>query len=410
MSAETVLIVGAGTAGRSLALSLRRADFAGDIVLVSDEPEVPYDRPPLSKSVVVGEVDAAGVTRPDRAAYAQDRVDLRLGVAVTAIAAAARTAQLSDGSTITWTALVLATGAAPRQLPIAGLDQPGVHRVTRLDEALALRDALVGGPKHLVIIGGGFIGMEVAAAAVKHGHRATVLEAAPEPLSRPLGLEVAERVLAWSRARGVEIRVGTAVEQVLGDGQPTGVRTAAGEELAADVVVAAIGVAPRLDLARALGCAEAAGGIAVDAGLRTSIPDVYAIGDIAAYPSSYADEPLIRVEHVSVAIGHGQVAATQIARGEGAYDDLPTFWSDQGDVTLNVVGAPRAEDTIVWRGDVDAPVCTAFYLRAGRLRAALAANDTRTLRAARRLITAGVSPTPEQLADPTVALIELLPG
>ncbi len=401
------LIAGSGMAGRAAALTLRRVGWTGEIVLVGDDPEYPYDRPPLSKSVVVGTADMSKVIKPAPEVYEQDGIDLRRGVTVTGADASAKTAELSDGSTVAWDALVLATGCAPRQLPIPGLDLPGVHRVTRLDEALEIQAVLATGPKHLAIIGGGFIGMEVAAAAVAAGHTATVLEAAPEPMSRPLGLEVAERVLQWATDRGVVIRAGVGVEQVSGDDIATGVRLVGGEEIDADLVIVAVGQTPRLELAQQLGCVEVAGGIQVDAGMHTSVADVYAVGDIAAFPSTWADEDRIRVEHAAVAIGHGQVAAEQIATGEGLYADLPSFWSDQGDITLNVVGVARPDDEIVWRGDQALPACTAFYLRDGTMRAAFSVSDMKTLRGVRKLFAAGVSPTREQLADPTVDLAAL---
>lgn len=401
------LIAGSGMAGRAAALTLRRVGWTGEIVLVGDDPEYPYDRPPLSKSVVVGTADMSKVIKPAPEVYEQDGIDLRRGVTVTGADASAKTAELSDGSTVAWDALVLATGCAPRQLPIPGLDLPGVHRVTRLDEALAIQAVLATGPKHLAIIGGGFIGMEVAAAAVAAGHTATVLEAAPEPMSRPLGLEVAERVLQWATDRGVVVRAGVGVEQVSGDDIATGVRLVGGEEIDADLVIVAVGQTPRLELAQQLGCEEIVGGIKVDAGMRTSVADVYAVGDIAAFPSTWADEDRIRVEHAAVAIGHGQVAAEQIATGEGRYDDLPSFWSDQGDLTLNVVGVARPDDEIVWRGDQALPACTAFYLREGTMRAAFSVSDMKTLRGVRKLFAAGVSPTREQLADPAFDLAAL---
>ncbi|MEI6625677.1 MAG: FAD-dependent oxidoreductase [Thermoleophilia bacterium] len=401
------LIAGSGMAGRAAALTLRRVGWTGEIVLVGDDPEYPYDRPPLSKSVVVGTADMSKVIKPAPEVYEQDGIDLRRGVTVTGADATAKTAELSDGSTLAWDALVLATGCAPRQLPIPGLDLPGVHRVTRLDEALKIQAVLATGPKHLAIIGGGFIGMEVAAAAVAAGHTATVLEAAPEPMSRPLGLEVAERVLQWATDRGVVIRAGVGVEQVSGDDIATGVRLVGGEEIDADLVIVAVGQTPRLELAQQLGCEEVAGGIQVDAGMRTSVTDVYAVGDIAAFPSPWADEDRIRVEHAAVAIAHGQIAAEQIATNEGLYDDLPSFWSDQGDITLNVVGVARPDDEIVWRGDQALPACTAFYLREGTMRAAFSVSDMKTLRGVRKLFAAGVSPTREQLADPAVDLAAL---
>ena len=401
------LIAGSGMAGRAAALTLRRVGWTGEIVLVGDDSEYPYDRPPLSKSVVIGTADMNKVIKPAPEVYEQEAIDLRRGVTVTGADATAKTAELSDGSTVAWDALVLATGCAPRQLPIPGLDLPGVYRVTRLDEALEIQAVLATGPKHLAIIGGGFIGMEVAAAAVAAGHTATVLEAAPEPMSRPLGLEVAERVLQWATDRGVVVRAGVGVEQVSGDDIATGVRLVGGEEIDADLVIVAVGQTPRLELAQQLGCEEVVGGIKVDAGMHTSVADVYAVGDIAAFPSTWADEDRIRVEHAAVAIGHGQVAAEQIATGEGRYDDLPSFWSDQGDITLNVVGVARPDDEIVWRGDQALPACTAFYLREGTMRAAFSVSDMKTLRGVRKLFAAGVSPTREQLADPAVDLAAL---
>ena len=401
------LIAGSGMAGRAAALTLRRVGWTGEIVLVGDDPQYPYDRPPLSKSVVVGTADMNKVIKPAPGVYEQEGIDLRRGVTVTGADASAKTAELSDGSTLAWDALVLATVCAPRQLPIPGLDLPGVYRVTRLDEAIEIQAVLATGPKHLAIIGGGFIGMEVAAAAVAAGHTATVLEAAPEPMGRPLGLEVAERVLQWATDRGVVVRAGVGVEQVSGDDIATGVRLVGGEEIDADLVIVAVGQTPRLELAQQLGCEEIVGGIKVDAGMRTSVADVYAVGDIAAFPSTWADEDRIRVEHAAVAIGHGQVAAEQIATGEGRFDDLPSFWSDQGDLTLNVVGVARPDDEIVWRGDQALPACTAFYLREGTMRAAFSVSDMKTLRGVRKLFAAGVSPTREQLADPAVDLAAL---
>ncbi len=404
------LIVGGGMAGRAAALTLRRVGYQGEIILVGDETTPPYDRPPLSKSVIVGKADLDKVIKPALATYAEDGIDLRLGVAVTSADAAAKTATLSDGSEVAWDALVIATGCAPREVPIPGLDKPGVFRITRLDEALAIQEVLSSGPKRLAVIGGGFIGMEAAAAAVAHGHTATVLEAAPEPMARPLGLAVAERVLRWATDRGVEVRAGVGVDEVLGDDRASGVRLADGDIIDADLVICAIGQVPRLELARLLGCEEAAGGIKVDTGMHTSVDGVYAVGDIAAFPSKWADEDRIRVEHAGVAIGHGQTAAEQIATGEGMFEDLPTFWSDQGDITLNMVGVPRPEDEIVWRGDQAIPACTAFYLRDGKLRAAMSVGDMKTLRGVRKLFAAGVSPTAEQLADPDADLAALAAG
>ncbi len=394
-------------AGRATALTLRRVGWQGEIVLVGDETTPPYDRPPLSKSVIVGTADLSKVIKPSLETYAADGIDLRLGVSVVVADGSAKTAELSDGTQVAWDAFVVATGCAPREVPIPGLDLPGVFRITRLDEALAIQEILASGPTRLAIIGGGFIGREAAAAAVAHGHSATVLEAAPEPMARPLGSDVAARVLRWATDRGVEIRAGVGVEEVVGDDRASGVRLADGTVIDADLVIVAIGQVPRLELATALGCAEAAGGVQVDAGMRTSVDGVFAVGDIAAFPSRFADEDRIRVEHAAVAIGHGQTAAEQIATGEGLYADLPSFWSDQGDLTLNVVGVPRPDDEIVWRGNQDIPACTAFYLRDGRMRAAMSVGDMKTLRGVRKLFAADVSPTPAQLADPDVDLAAL---
>jgi 3-phenylpropionate/trans-cinnamate dioxygenase ferredoxin reductase subunit len=405
-----VVIVGAGMGGRAAALAVRKAGYADPVVLIGEERHAPYDRPPLSKDVPFGGADAATVIRPDLDAYAAAAIDLRLATPVAEVAAGTREVVLAAGERVPYEHLVLATGAAPRVPPLDGVELPGVHRVGDLDDALALRDALVDGARRVAIVGGGFIGMELACGLVAHGHRAVVVEMAPQPLAGPLGEEVAGVVAGWAAADGVDIRAGTGVEAIMGTDAAEGLVLAGGEEIPADLVVVAIGVQPRLALAESAGCELAAGGVLVDASLRTSVDGVFAIGDIAAFPSRYADEPEIRVEHEAVAIGHGQAVAREIAEGAGTYDDLPSFWSQQGQRTLNVVGVPRRGDRIVWRGDAAAATCAAFYLREGRLRAALAVGDNKALRGARRLLEAGRTPTDTELSDPAVDLSALAKG
>lgn len=407
MAAGTV-IVGAGMAGRAVALGLRKAGYADPVLLIGEERHAPYDRPPLSKDVPFGSADAATVIRPEAEVYAVDDIALRLDTPVVDVDAAARVVVLASGERVAYDRLVLATGAAPRVPPLDGVDRPGVHRVGDLDDALALHEALgSGGGRHVAIVGGGFIGMELACGLLAHGYRATVVEMAPQPLAGPLGEEVAQVVAGWASADGVEIRAGVGVERIMGTTHAEGLVLAGGEEIAADLVVVAIGVQPRLALAERAGCDLAAGGVRVDTSLRTSVDGVFAIGDIAAFPSRYADEPEIRVEHEAVAIGHGQTVAKVIAEGEGVYDDLPSFWSQQGSRTLNVVGAPRRGDRIVWRGEPEDAACAAFYLRDDRLRAALAVGDNKALRGARRLLEAGRTPTDAELSDSDVDLSAL---
>lgn len=407
MAAGTV-IVGAGMGGRAAALGLRKAGYADPVVLIGEESHAPYDRPPLSKDVPFGSADAATVIRPAAEVYAADGITLRLDTPVDAVDAEVREVVLASGERVAYDHLVLATGAAPRIPPLEGIDRPGVHRVGDLDDALALRDALGrGGGTHVAIVGGGFIGMEFACGLLAHGHRATVVEMAPQPLAGPLGEEVARVVAGWAEADGVVIHAGVGVEAITGSSRAEGLVLVGGEEITADLVVVAIGVQPRLTLAEGAGCELVAGGVWVDASLRTSVEDVFAIGDIAAFPSRYADEPEIRVEHEAVAIGHGQTVARVIAEGAGAYDDLPSFWSQQGPRTLNVVGVPRRGDRIVWRGEPATATCAAFYLRDDRLRAALAVGDNKALRGARRLLEAGRTPTDAELADPDVDLSAL---
>jgi 3-phenylpropionate/trans-cinnamate dioxygenase ferredoxin reductase subunit len=208
----------------------------------------------------------------------------------------------------------------------------------------------------------------------------------------------------------VRLLTGQQVSAIEGEQRVSGVLCADGSLHPADLVIVAIGQVPRLGLAQQLGCVEEAGGVRVDTGLKTSVDGVWAVGDIAAFPSRWADEERIRVEHAAVAIGHGQVAAEQIATGEGSFDDLPTFWSDQGEMTFNVLGVIRPDDEVIWRGDTVTPACTAFYLRDGRLRAALSVGDMKTLRATRKLFAAGVSPSAADLVDPGVDLAALAAG
>lgn len=406
MAVGTV-IVGAGMGGRAAALGLRKAGYGDPVTLIGEERHAPYDRPPLSKDVPFGSADAGTVIRPEPDVYAADGIGLRLDTPVISVDPAARAVELASGERLPYDQLILATGAAPRVPPLEGIDRRGVHRVGDLDDALALRDALGGGSKRVAIVGGGFIGMEFACGLVAHGHEAVVVEMAPQPLAGPLGEEVARVVAGWAESDGVDIRAGIGVESISGTSRADGLVLAGGERIAADLVVVAIGVQPRLALAEGAGCELAAGGVRVDDGLRTSVDGVYAIGDIAAFPSRYADEPEIRVEHEAVAIGHGQTVARVIAEGAGAYADLPSFWSQQGPRTLNVVGVPRRGDRIVWRGEPAAATCAAFYLRDDRLRAVLAVGDNKALRGGRRLLEAGRTPTDSELADSAVDLSAL---
>ncbi|MDT0266873.1 FAD-dependent oxidoreductase [Streptomyces sp. DSM 44915] len=414
---QTFVIIGGGLAGAKAAETLRAEGFGGRVILIGDEHEQPYERPPLSKAYLAGRAERDSVFVHPAGWYAAHRVELHLGQPAVAIDRERREVRLGDGTRLPYDALLLTTGAEPLRLGIPGTELAGVHHLRRLAHADHLRGVLTGPGRDedpLVIAGAGWVGLEVAAAASELGVPVVVVEPAPGPLHRVLGPELGEVLAGLHTEHGVRFRFGERLASIEGrDGIVAGVRTTSGERLPARAVLAAIGARPRTSLAASAGLAladEGVGGIAVDAALRTSDPRIFAAGDVAAQELGHGGDRR-RVEHWANALHAGPAAARAMLGQEVVFDRVPYFFSDQYDMGLEYSGwAPAGDyDRVVWRGDVAKRTFVAFWLRGGRVLAGLNMNVWDVTDAVQRLIRSGRRVDPAALADPAVPLTALLP-
>jgi 3-phenylpropionate/trans-cinnamate dioxygenase ferredoxin reductase subunit len=407
---RTFVIVGAGLAGAKAAENLRAEGFDGRLVVVGDEPERPYERPPLSKSLLLGTAERDSVYVHDAGWYAQHDIDLRTGTRATAIDRDTRRVTLADGQSISYDKLLLATGSRPRALPVPGSDLDGILRLRTLADTDRVGDAIVGGAD-LVIVGAGWIGLEVAAAARVRGARVTVVETADLPLQRVLGDRIAGVFADLHRDHDVTFHFGTQVAEFRGDHRVAQVVLADGRVLPADAVLVAVGARPNTELAERAGLAVD-NGILVDAGLRTDDWDIYAAGDVAN-----AHHPLwnarIRVEHWANALNAGPVAARAMLGREVGYDRLPYFYTDQYDLGMEYSGwvPPGGTDDVVVRGDLAKREFIAFWVDNGRVLAGMNVNTWDVTDPIQQLVRGGLAGRtvdPARLADPTVPLDDLL--
>jgi 3-phenylpropionate/trans-cinnamate dioxygenase ferredoxin reductase subunit len=360
-TSSTFAIVGGGLAGAKAAEALRDKDFDGHVVLFAAEEHLPYERPPLSKEYLAGKKQLGDFTTASSAWYRDHHIDLQLGTEVTAIDAKAHTVALPDGSAVRYDKLMLATGSHPRRPPIPGADADGVYYLRTVDDADALNSAMAEGSS-LAIVGGGWIGLEVAAGARDRGVKVTVVEMAEVPLMAALGREVGEVFAALHRDHGVDLRLGATVQEVTtAGGRAIGLKLGDGSTVDADAVLVAVGAAPNLALAEQAGLAIGEGGVLVDSSLRTTDPDIFAVGDIAA-----AEHPLfgtrIRTEHWANALKQPAVAAAGMLGKQAEYDELPYFFTDQYDLGMEYVGHAPHYERVVFRGDVAKREFTAFWL------------------------------------------------
>jgi len=396
-----VVVVGAGQAAASLVARLRSGGFDGAITLLGEEPVPPYQRPPLSKKYLLGEMAPERLFLRPESAYAEAGIALRTGTRVTAIDRAAREVVMGDAR-LGYDTLVLATGSRPRRLPPAiGGDLGGVHVVRTLADVDAMAPGVRAGAR-LLIVGGGYIGLEAAAVAASRGMAVTLVEMAPRILQRVAAPETADYFRALHARNGVDIREGVGLERLLGDGHVTGARLSDGSEITADMVIAGIGIAPDTALAEAAGLAID-NGVAVDAQGRSSDPLIWAAGDCASLP--YGGERL-RLESVPNAIDMAECVADNILGAGRHYVPKPWFWSDQYDVKLQIAGLGTGYDRIVTR-HAGAAV-SVWYYAGGRLLAVDAMNDPRAYMVGKRLIEAGRTADPAQVADPGTDLKALL--
>jgi 3-phenylpropionate/trans-cinnamate dioxygenase ferredoxin reductase subunit len=347
---QTFVIVGAGLAGAKAAETLRAESFRGRVVLIGAEPELPYERPPLSKSYLAGETPLGDARVHDADYYAEQSIELLTGNAATALDTVARRVELADGSALAYDKLLIATGAVPRRPPIEGAELDGVLLLRTASDADALREA-IDRPGRLIVIGAGWIGSEVAATARGRGSEVTVIEQSHVPLERVLGPQLGEYFARLHRSHGVELLTGTGVARIDGDSRATGVTLTDGRAVEGDAVLLAVGVGPATDLAVAGGL-EIDDGIVADARLRTSAPDVFAAGDVAsAQHPRYGRR--VRVEHWANAADQGAFAAQSMLGSAEEYSKVPYFFSDQYDMGMEYFGLHGAGDELVVRGSLD---------------------------------------------------------
>ncbi|MBV6697805.1 NAD(P)/FAD-dependent oxidoreductase [Kitasatospora aureofaciens] len=403
-----IVIVGASLGGAKAAEALREAGYEGRIMLIGDEHERPYERPPLSKGYLLGKTPREKIYVHPPQWYAEHDITLRLGIAVSAIDPAGHTVTLADDGRIEYAKLLLTTGSLPRRLPVPGADQEGVLYLRRVEDSERIKAALRPGAR-VAVIGAGWIGLETAAAARTAGAEVTILEAAELPLLRVLGREVAQVFADLHRDHGVDLRFNVQVDELTGaDGTVTGVRLGDGTTVPADAVIVGIGIAPDIALAKAAGL-EIVNGIKTDEHLRTSAPDVYAAGDVAnAYHPLFGRH--LRVEHWANAVNQPQTAArAMLGHPDAVYDRVPYFFTDQYDLGMEYVGyvEPGGYDQVVFRGDPATREFIAFWLSDGRVLAGMNVNIWDVTAPIRELVRSGRKVDPSRLADPGVPLGEV---
>lgn len=397
-----VVVVGAGQAGASCVARLRSKGFDGQITLIGEEPVPPYQRPPLSKAYLLGEMQKERLFLRPESFYAENGIDLRVNGTVSAIDRGDKVV-IAGGHRIDYDHLVLATGSVPRRLPPAiGGVLDGVHVVRTLLDVDEMAPRFVAGAR-VLIVGGGYIGLEAAAVASKLGLQVTLVEMAPRILQRVAAEQTSDFIRAEHERHGVSILEGVGLMRLTGDGKVTGAELSDGTTLDLDFAIVGVGITPAAELAQAAGL-DIDDGIKVDTHGRTSDPAIWAAGDCASFPQGGAQ---MRLESVGNAIDMGELVADNILGADRGYVPKPWFWSDQYDVKLQIAGLSFGFDTVVTRGDGAASV-SYWYYRGGRLIALDAMNDPRAYMVGKRLIEAGKSPDPAAVADPGTDLKALL--
>jgi len=397
-----IVIVGAGHAAGQAAASLRQDGYDGEIVIIGDEPHIPYQRPPLSKQYMSGEHGIERVYLRPQKFYEDKNIVLKIGVRVESIDTAARQVTTSDGETIDYEYLLLSTGGRVRQLPVPGADLEGIYYLRTITDVDAIRAELTPG-RTLVIVGAGYIGLEVASVAVEHGLTVHVLEMESRVLQRVTTPEMSEYYHKLHSSRGVQIHTSTTVTGFEGDGRVS--RVLCGDQtIDADIVIIGIGIIPNVEIAQAAGI-ECSNGIVVDDHCRTSDPYVYAAGDCTNHPNPLLDRRL-RLESVPNAMEQARVAAANICGGDKVYASIPWFWSDQYELKLQMVGFSSDGDTQVVRGDMDKNQFAVFYLKDGKVVAADAVNSPKEFMICKQLI--GKPVDAAALADPDTDLKALI--
>jgi 3-phenylpropionate/trans-cinnamate dioxygenase ferredoxin reductase subunit len=399
-----IVIVGAGHAGGRAAEALRGSGFGGRVTLIGSERHPPYERPPLSKELLDGAIPVEKTHIRPASFYEEAGIALRLGMTVAGIDARARRLALADGTSEAYDTLLLTTGARARRLGIPGGEGPHVYYLRDIDDTLALRERLAEGVR-LVVIGAGFIGLEVAAVARKRGAAVTVLELAPYPLGRVLAPEIGNFFAELHQRKGAVVRTGVGVESLDDTGGEVRIKLRDGEVLTADLVAVGIGAVPNAELAAEAGL-EVRDGVVVDQYGRSSDPTIYAAGDVTRFFNPLLGRH-IRLEAWQNAQNQAIAVAKIIAGGTEPFAEVPWFWTDQYDVNLQIAGAPERWDRLVWRGTPADAAFTVFYLLDGRPVAANTINNGRDMRFAKLLIARGQPVDAALLGDKSVKLQDL---
>jgi 3-phenylpropionate/trans-cinnamate dioxygenase ferredoxin reductase subunit len=408
MSRYDAIIAGAGHAGAQAAIALRQNGFTGSVLMVGRDSEPPYERPPLSKDYLAGEKPFERIYLRPPAFWAEKGVELRTGTAITKIDPAAREVTLSDREVVEYGDLIWTAGGDPRRLDCPGAELEGVLYLRDKADSDAIRAALAAGAREVVVVGGGYIGLEAAAVLVKLGCTVTLLEAQPRLLSRVAGADLAAFYEAEHRDHGVDIRVSATIEKIAGrGGKATGVKVAGSKTIPAELVIVGIGIVPTIGPLLAAGAAGA-NGVDVDEFCRTSLDHIYAAGDCAAHANAYAGGAVVRIESVQNATDMASAAAKAICGDPAPYRAIPWFWSNQYDLRLQTVGLNLGCDAAVVRGDPASRSFSVIYLKAGAVIALDCVNSVKDYVQGRKVIEAGAQIAPEQLADASVPLKEML--
>ncbi len=407
-SNQTFVIIGAGHAGGRAAQAMRAAGFEGRVLLIGEEPYEPYERPPLSKELLATDQGLEKARLHRRDWYMEQKIELLTDNAAVKLDTGAREVELADGARIAYDKLLLTTGARVREIPIPGADLPGVHYLRTFGDTQAIRAALKPGAR-LVVIGGGFIGLECTSSARSRGCEVTVLEMADRLMGRAVAPEIGKHFEALHRGHGVDLRLGVKILGIEGAGKVERVILEGADPLSADLIVVGIGILPNAELAAEAGIAVD-NGITVDEFGRTSDEAVFAAGDVANQPNDFLGRR-VRLESYQNAQDHAAaVARNMLSEEQKPYQDSLWVWSDQYDTNLQMLGHPDNYDALVFRGDPDAGAFTAFYMKGAKIVAVNTINSGRDMGASKRLLASGKDFDAAQLADPAVKLIKLAKG
>ena len=404
MGQTVVAIAGAGHAAGQVVATLRQKKFDGKILLIGEEPWLPYQRPPLSKKFLAGELPAERLHFKPESFYDDPGIEVRLGVRINAVDRAGKTLRTADGETLAFDKLIFATGARPRLLDLPGVGLGGIHYLRTIADVTGIRNQLAKGTR-LVIVGAGYIGLEVAAVASGLGADVTVIEMEDRVMSRVVSPQLSEFYQEEHSSHGVKIMLSTSISGFSGDEQVTAVDLSNGGQVAADLVVIGIGVVPNTELASGAGL-DVGDGIVVDNHCRTSDADIFAVGDCTHHPNDIFGYR-VRLESVHNALEQAKTAANNICGEDSCYAQVPWFWSDQYDLKLQIAGLSQGYDQVIARGDPDNRSFSCLYLRDGQLIAVDAVNSPKDFMQSKALIAAHAVIDPQLLANAEIELKNL---